>query len=290
MDQLIQIEGRSGCPIKVYSNDGKLLVRKTSGTVDYNNRLVKQQEKQEAFRVSNKLNYFTAPAITANGEHDNLSWFEMPYIQAEKYSSFLAKQPKSKLTQIIQALVDYFTNQIATATNYNEDELNELLERKTQELIPKINKASWLTEEIRTNLVNQLKGERPKVSLPKSTCHGDFTLSNMLFANQNKIYLIDFLDSFVDSPVIDFVKLRQDTKFLWSLNLEKQEHGETDTRLRQTLAYIDSEVSAFLNRSFPDVTSWEDYFTLMNFARIVPYAQSSDYQYLNTVFKELLNK
>lgn len=290
MDQLIQIEGRSGCPIQVYSNNGKLLVRKTSGSLAYNDRLVKQQEKQEAFRLLNTLDYFTAPTVIDNGEHNSLTWFEMPYIQAEKYSSFLAKQPKSRLTLIIKALISYFTYQITISSAYDENELCELLDKKIQELLPKLTEAAWLDGEVKASLIQRLKADRPDTTLPKATCHGDFTLSNMLFAGQNKIYLIDFLDSFVDSPIIDFVKLRQDTKFLWSLNLEKQTNNETDTRLRQALAFIDSEISEHVNRNFPDLIRWEDYFTMMNFARIVPYAQSSDYQYLNTVFKEILNK
>ena len=46
--------------------------------------------------------------------------------------------------------------------------------------------------------------------IPVGTCHGDLTFSNILF-NGNNYYLIDFLDSFIESPLLDIVKLRQDT-------------------------------------------------------------------------------
>ncbi len=51
--------------------------------------------------------------------------------------------------------------------------------------------------------------------MPVGICHGDLTFSNMLF-NGNNYYLIDFLDSFVESPLLDIVKLRQDSAYLWS--------------------------------------------------------------------------
>lgn len=52
--------------------------------------------------------------------------------------------------------------------------------------------------------------------IPTGFCHGDLTLSNMIFKGK-EIYLIDFLDSFVESYWIDIIKLRQDCFYKWCL-------------------------------------------------------------------------
>ena len=55
-----------------------------------------------------------------------------------------------------------------------------------------------------------LNNNIPNLNIYKNVCHGDLTLSNLIFKN-NEIYCIDFLDSFIDSPIIDLVKLKQDS-------------------------------------------------------------------------------
>ena len=51
-------------------------------------------------------------------------------------------------------------------------------------------------------------------------CHGDLTFENIII-NNNKVYLIDFLDSYVDSPIIDISKIKQDLILNWSNRFEK---------------------------------------------------------------------
>ena len=46
-------------------------------------------------------------------------------------------------------------------------------------------------------------------------CHGDLTFENTIVSD-NGVYLIDFLDSFVNSPVIDHSKILQDAFCYWS--------------------------------------------------------------------------
>ena len=43
-----------------------------------------------------------------------------------------------------------------------------------------------------------------KIELPEGFCHGDLTLSNLLF-NNDDIVIIDFLDTFLDSTIQDIV-------------------------------------------------------------------------------------
>ena len=54
-----------------------------------------------------------------------------------------------------------------------------------------------------------------KKNTPKINCHGDFTLENMIVSNE-KLYLIDFLDSFLETNLIDISKLIFDIRYFWS--------------------------------------------------------------------------
>jgi hypothetical protein len=83
--------------------------------------------------------------------------------------------------------------------------------------------------------------------IPVGACHGDLTLSNILVAPHDDVgpnlcrgerspvdhaledanegpslILIDFLDSFVESPLADLAKLKQDLCYCWTLRLQCQ--------------------------------------------------------------------
>ena len=62
--------------------------------------------------------------------------------------------------------------------------------------------------------------EKPSVNkvnsqVPIGYCHGDLTFENII-VNNDTIYLIDFLDSYLDSPLIDLSKILQDLYLNWS--------------------------------------------------------------------------
>ena len=65
------------------------------------------------------------------------------------------------------------------------------------------------------------------ISIPIGFCHGDLTFSNIMFAlDDNQVGLIDFLDSFIETPLIDLVKLRQDTHFHWTITRYPHLHDQ----------------------------------------------------------------
>jgi len=47
-------------------------------------------------------------------------------------------------------------------------------------------------------------------------CHGDLTLSNMILSPSKGLVLIDFLDTYFESPLQDVAKLRQDFYYGWA--------------------------------------------------------------------------
>lgn len=107
------------------------------------------------------------------------------------------------------------------------------------------------------------------MSIPIGHCHGDLTFSNILF-NGNNYFLIDFLDSFIESPIIDMVKLRQDSYYRWSALMYKEKFDVCRFQI------VTNKIDKLLNEYFSQY-SWYNqyyyYFQLMNLLRILQYAK-----------------
>lgn len=284
----IKIEGRSGCRLDIVRSNEQIRVRKYSSGIPYNSRLQKQQQKQQQFNTLqiNNLGFFT-PGVFADGTEQGLYWFEMSYTGGDKYSTYFTVINKEKLDGLIRQFLAYFDAGIrnspaeAVETAVITDKIKSLKESfKHDERIP-----ATLAE----NVTEYLESNIPSSPLYQGKCHGDFTLSNMLFTPDGRIITFDLLDSFIESPVIDLVKLRQDTRHHWSLFVEN-EHSPNNTKIRQVLAYIDKHL---LNTVCDDpcIKIWEKYLTVFNFARILPYAKDMrDINYLNHHLTTILNE
>ena len=90
-------------------------------------------------------------------------------------------------------------------------------------------------------------------------------LRNILFTS-NKYYFIDYLDSFIETPIQDIVKLRQDTKYIWSTMMYKKKYDIV--RLNMIFKYIDDKINDhFSNNEF--YYRNYDRLQLMNILRIL---------------------
>ena len=141
------------------------------------------------------------------------------------------------------------------------------------------------------DIINKAKHvfeEHGEIDVPVGICHGDLTFSNILFANNSKYYLIDFLDSFIETPLQDIVKLRQDSQFGWSILMYLKKHD--NIRVSMTLKYIDDK----FNKHFQKYEFYKKHYNvlqLMNILRILPYAKTYEVKnYLIKTLNEILNK
>jgi hypothetical protein len=105
-------------------------------------------------------------------------------------------------------------------------------------------------------------------------CHGDLTLANMVIDDKNNIvWLLDPLDSYIEAPVIDMTKLRQDTFHKWFLLKYRKpfDHVQINIALR----YLDN----ILNERFmfsEDYKRYQDLIQAINLLRIVPYIKTDE--------------
>lgn len=110
------------------------------------------------------------------------------------------------------------------------------------------------------------------ITIPVGLCHGDLTFSNILF-NGNNYYLIDFLDSFVETPLQDIVKIRQDTAHRWSQLMYTKRYDAV--RLHIVLDKIDREIDTYFSNKYQWYRDYYQVMQLMNILRILPYAKEA---------------
>jgi hypothetical protein len=271
VESKIKISGRSGCRLELI-NVYPAIIRKYSKSYEYNRRLKSQVIKQSQFFDSyfNVNTFFKVPSIIQFYEgigKDELSFFDMEYVSASKFSDFF---------------LDLTIDQIDTITDHL---FNYLYQLKSKCVLRKIDRKIFLHKlsEVMTQLQHNgqnynpqvyeiLKGlmnEIPNKALPVGTCHGDFTFSNMLFKSDS-IFIFDFLDSFVESYLIDIVKLRQDTLIQWSLFIDHEIHSYHKLKLKQILNYIDIKIEKkFLQDE--NYANWYTYLQKINLVRILQY-------------------
>ena len=113
--------------------------------------------------------------------------------------------------------------------------------------------------------------------LTNSQCHGDMTLENII-VKDDRLYFIDFLDSFYDSWFLDIGTLLQDVQVMWSYRFEKDVNMNTVLRLIVFRDLLLDEI----RKVNPDYVLEIYYSLLQKLIRIYPYTKDElTYNYLN---------
>lgn len=284
MSAKLKLSGRSGCEIMLIENGSLPVVRKYSKDFAYNSRLVAQANKQATY-VTQAMPFCT-PGILSSfpGDKSQLAWIEMEYVHAEKYSDYLEYVSVPRIKELASSFYEYFVEGLRRAP----------LQRIPPEVF--LNKLQSL-KEIATSSdrfdmrllaeVFCFLDKTPSQKINFGFCHGDFTFSNLLF-DERKIYLIDFLDSFVETPIQDIVKYRQDTRYGWSLMLERELPLYKRNKLKLVMAYLDQSAQSVID-DFESVRVWYQYLQVFNLLRILPYLSDSfEIRFVEDALRETL--
>lgn len=259
---MIKISGNSNYKVSIVKTD-KIYIIKESFTKEDTTRLLKQIEKQERFYESNKYNIKTAKIITKTNTR-----YTMEYINSYDMINYLntvdINSIKTMINNIVK-LVNTFIKEsdmiiIEKSTIFNKlNTINGNLKRYHKNSIV-MKSIEYLHENI-----DIFENE-----IPVGTCHGDLTLSNMLVDYNNKLYLIDFLDDFMNTPLFDIIKLRQDFKYKYVLQLYTGNYDKI--RIEQLFYYFDGLIVS----EFKQYSLYFKYLDIMNFLRILQYSKNND--------------
>lgn len=263
--------GHSGCQIFLMEDDdGQVFVRKISKDVDYNERLEVQSKKQASFSGDS----IRAPRVLDHGyTDDGLFFFDMEYVQGVTLAEYIKTMEIGKVKGIVESLVSTIVPNKPIAVLESAVPVEEIFRKKLLDLRGKL-------EDKNNAVINQsldLLERHDWHKLTNSQCHGDMTLENII-VKDDRLYFIDFLDSFYDSWFLDIGTLLQDVQVMWSYRFEKDVNMNTVLRLIVFRDLLLDEI----RKVNPDYVLEIYYSLLQKLIRIYPYTKDElTYNYLN---------
>jgi thiamine kinase-like enzyme len=256
--------GLSGCKLELLSEN---IIRKHSHSLNYNKRLLIQSTKQANFSNLEFSNISVPKVLFYNPE--NLNYFDMEYCTGDNVFQYFEYCSLLEIQEIINILFQYFDHIVHNSFEYDNKYVKINVISKLSSLVEKSDYKdiiNLIIENYDVLNISNVKG---------SFCHGDLTFGNMLFA-ENHIYFIDFLDSFIDSYLIDFAKIKQDLFYHWIAKL----NDNKSLRIVQIFSYFWYNI---LERYYDIINSEAfDLFDFINLIRIEPYANETNRLFLRS--------
>lgn len=282
----IEVKGHSGCQIDVVSeDDGRVYVYKSTRDPKYLERLALQAEKQREASLA-QLQHIRVPRVCELKKTEQATVVKMQYVYSKNFIEFFEQAGFEQVDYFIEAL-KYFVEYEIAQCSIQKVSPTRFME-KFADIMPKVEKNRLYDNDLgKIMRRSQAWFERmPKLEMPIGVCHGDLTFSNILF-NGNNYYLIDFLDSFIETPLQDIVKIRQDTAYRWSQLMYTKRYDEV--RLHIVCNKIDNEIDDYFTDKYPWYADGYKTMQLMNILRILPYAKEAKVvSYLKNILTGLL--
>lgn len=277
VNKRIRKASHSGADIEVMHFNGEIKVEKKFPSTC--SRTLAAIKKQICFKDITTSRYNIRSIHLDLIESSVGSLIRMPYVEGISGSQ-VAIYGGRKLASNIQLTLNFYLISLFSKAREVEidgavilEKIDEIKGKKIlEELLPVFNVGcQWVTDNC------------PQVlNVPVGECHGDLTLSNFIITSDNCMYLFDFLDSFIETPLQDVAKIVQDMKYGWSFR-----HEKGSVKLKGRL---------FCEAAFPDYiyTLMRIYqkeieiFNLVTILRIAPYVSAGDLGTINW-FKETID-
>lgn len=285
----IEVMGHSGCQIDVVPEGEDIYVYKSTKDPKYLNRLALQAGKQKAASCV-KYQHIRVPEVLEINKEPDKTVVKMQYVYSKNFIEFFEQAGFEQINYLIGALKYFLEYEIdqckleCVPASIFQAKFAEV-KRKTES-----NPYCQNDEEIREIMTKAGEWFQSMncLQIPIGLCHGDLTFSNVLF-NGNNYYLIDFLDSFVETPLQDIVKIRQDTRYYWSQLMYTKRYDAV--RLRIVCDKIDHEIDSYFRGKYQWYADNYTSLQLMNILRILPYSHEAGVvKYLKNILNELLHE
>jgi hypothetical protein len=211
--------------------------------------------KKKKYFIMNYINGYSSDLILKN-----LGVNEIKILREFLKNYFLRLKESTKWEKIERKFFLQKINNVKK--NIKQKELLKLFNDNEKYLFKKLNKIEYY---------------------PTGICHGDLTLSNMIIKN-DKIYLIDFLNTYKDSIVQDLSKIYQEFILGWSSRFLNG-----NDIVRSKIIYeniVDKKFFKSFSKEMITVLEFEIILTLL---RIFPYVKKNDIKTIKWL-KESMNK
>lgn len=285
----IEVKGHSGCQIDVVNENSNIYVYKSSFDPKYIDRLCLQAQKQKKASLL-EYQHIRIPQIFDIQRTKTSVSIKMQYVYSKNFIEFFEQAGFEQIYYFIGALEYFIDNEIKQCSIKKVS--SRVFQEKFADICCKVsNNSNYINNASIKQLMDKCKSvfdSMKDIYIPLGTCHGDLTFSNILF-NWNNYYLIDFLDSFIETPFQDIVKIRQDTAYLWSQLMYIKPYDKV--RLQIISKKIDTEIDQYFSERYSWYRQSYTIMQLMNILRILPYAHEERViDHLQKIIKSLLNE
>lgn len=235
------------------------MVEKKAKDLIYNERLKIQCAKQDRF-LPNGM--YAVKVIGSGYQQDGLFYFDMEYISGITMAEYMREISLFQLDDLAEILLK------KTVQEQKYDPYACSVFRKK---IDDLRKNIHFEDHIIHKAFDYLKNYDWKYIIP-SDCHGDFTLENILISG-NQIFLIDFLDSFYDSWMIDYAKILQDVELFWHYRYEP--HIDVNLSMRLLILKKNMKNRVLKLKDGKNLMDCIYHILLLNILRILPYTEET---------------
>jgi hypothetical protein len=251
--------GISGSNIKHENN----FFIKSSNNIE---RFKKQLEKQVNFQ---NFSCFKTPKIFSVKQQDDALVCYMEYIYGLDSINYFSIADKRDLDNLFNNFILFIEN------NIKKSEIKIIYKSIFYNKLESLN----INYKLKNNIFCYLNKIEEEIFLPIGYYHGDLTFANMIFQN-NEIFLVDFLDCFIETPLQDIVKLRQETNFFWSVLQHKEllKKNINYNKVCLSFSYLDSKFNDYFKKFEWYIKNY-NLLQIFNLARIIPYNQEKNIEY-----------
>jgi len=252
--------GQSGSKFSIVSTtSGTALLKSRAG----DSRFQRQFEKHFAAQ-SRSLGGMKAPRVLSSYRNDE---YLMEILHAVPLGLGLNRMSLDQVGVISVKISNYF-HEIFSAAIQADDECLQLISTKLELLDEVMQRKDYL---LYSKAIHLLFNARNLVNFNQGWNHGDFSFENVLVpqsGSDSNVYLIDFLDSPFDSPMIDLGRFWLDLNYGWWGN--KFTPSAAWRINNKVLRDNFLELVASLKVPLPALY----YFTLLASLRILPYTKN----------------
>lgn len=256
-------DSNSGAHISIISIDSLTLIKKSEKlNLD---RFQSNITKQEIFLP---IGPFKPAAIYSQNKEKNNMDLIMPFYNGISGSNYSKKITLEDIDFLLDSFLIYFKNLKAKSVQKKVD--GKLLIKKCNSVNTGIKRNNFFSKDekyfLSQQVINLKESIKPIYIYPHSTCHGDFTLSNIIYNKRDRdLILIDFLDTYISSYLIDIAKIKQDLVHGWSFRREPR-----TVRMKAMIMgmHVYEKIYLTIDQSHKDLFKVVD---SLNALRIAPY-------------------
>lgn len=253
-------QGQSRDTLSISKKRNRLVVIKTFSNKDYRSK--KNIEKQLTFIPNDAGRVKTCRIFESSDDR-----LEMEYVFGSNGAGILSNLHVDAFQKFIENINNYLENIILKA-NTATVHRDIFLTKFEQIILNSNNQIKPLLIE-NMNICKSLLKHHETIKIPLGQCHGDFTFSNMIVSENGDICLIDFLETFLETPLQDIAKLMQELKYYWSLRYSSSSHS-IKAKTSAVWMLSNSQVVARAYRAHPIAMNVLEILCL---ARIAPYVK-----------------